>query len=87
MLLKINIYCIPRFRRKAHRALLRQIKLLFDRENIAVPYSRIVIRNYSDEIKGMDAFESEDEDLPEDAGGGGRRRYNGGCGGFRRRRK
>ena len=48
MLLKINIYCVPIKRRKARRALLGQLKLLFERENIKFPYARTIFMENKD---------------------------------------
>ncbi len=47
--LRITIFCTPYKRRKARRALQREIKLLFDREHITIPYDHVVIKEYKDE--------------------------------------
>ena len=48
-MLRITIFCTPYKRKKARRALQREIKLLFDRENIMIPYDHMVIKEYKDE--------------------------------------
>ncbi|MBE5847992.1 MAG: mechanosensitive ion channel family protein [Lachnospiraceae bacterium] len=48
--IRINIYSPPWARRKAYRAVLREIKILFDREHISVPYNHVVVSDYRDEI-------------------------------------
>ena len=49
IMLRITIFCTPYKRKKARRALQREIKLLFDRENIMIPYDHMVIKEYKDE--------------------------------------
>lgn len=48
MMLRICIYCVPWKCRKAYREMLRQIKLLFDREHISIPYNHMVVKDYND---------------------------------------
>ncbi len=47
--LRIAIFCSPVKRKKALRALQREIKLLFDREKISIPYDHMVVKEYSEE--------------------------------------
>ena len=47
--LRIAIFCNPGKRKKALRALQREIKLLFDREHISIPYDRLVVKEYDEE--------------------------------------
>lgn len=50
VVLRIAIYCTPYKRRAARRAMYREIKLLFDRENISIPYQHVVVQDYKDEV-------------------------------------
>ena len=50
IMLRIVIFCDPFKRRKAARALQREIKLLYDRENINIPYNHVVVMDYKDEF-------------------------------------
>lgn len=50
VLLRIKVLCQSWRRRKAKRAVLREIKLLFDREGIHVPYNHIVVSDYEKEV-------------------------------------
>ena len=47
--LRIVIFATNWKRRKALRALTREIKLLFDREKVSIPYNHIVVSRYEDE--------------------------------------
>ena len=50
MLLRVKLMCTPWMRRKAYRSVLRELKLLFDREGINVPYNHIVVSDYEKEV-------------------------------------
>ncbi|MBQ7264875.1 MAG: mechanosensitive ion channel family protein [Firmicutes bacterium] len=50
VLLRIKVLCQSWRRRKAKRAVFREIKLLFDREGIHVPYNHIVVGDYEKEV-------------------------------------
>ena len=49
IMLRICIYTVPWACRSAYRDMLRQFKLLFDREHINIPYSHMVVMDYKDE--------------------------------------
>ena len=49
ILIRIALYCDPMSPGKARRAVLREFKLLFDREKINIPYDHLVVMDYKDE--------------------------------------
>ncbi len=49
VILRVRLYVTPRFRKKALRAVTREVKLLLDRNGINMPYNHIVVRRYEDE--------------------------------------
>ena len=49
VLLRIKVISEPGRRRKAKRGVLREVKLLFDREGIHIPYNHIVVSDYEKE--------------------------------------
>ncbi|MBR1477709.1 MAG: mechanosensitive ion channel [Lachnospiraceae bacterium] len=61
ILLRIAIYPDSWEKGKAARALYREMKLLFDREHISIPYNHVVVKNY-DEKEGTYVF-GDREDL------------------------
>ena len=61
MILRIKIMCVPITRRKARRAFLRELKLLFDREGIRIPYNHMVVMDYKDAVHTY-TFTPEDEE-------------------------
>ena len=66
VLLRIKILSIPWRRRKARRAILREIKLLFDREGIHVPYNHIVVSDYGKEVNTYTFTPKEEPETTED---------------------
>jgi len=48
--IRLAMDCVPGDRKKAKRALLREIKLLFDRKHISIPYTHLVVSDYRDEV-------------------------------------
>ena len=56
---------VPFRRKKVVRTLLREIKLLFDKNNISIPYNHMVVKNYnpSDGTYKYIPEENESEDL------------------------
>lgn len=50
VMLRLSIVCTCEDRKRACRALLREIKLLFDRKHISIPYNHVVISDYKEEI-------------------------------------
>ncbi len=50
IMLRVVIKCLPQKRKAAFRYMLREIKLLFDRQHINIPYNHVVISDYKDEI-------------------------------------
>ena len=49
IMLRLAIFCIPWQRRRALREFQRQIKLLFDREGIKMPYSKVIVKEFKEE--------------------------------------
>ena len=49
MLLRISLYSLPYMRGKAKRAMLTELKQVFDRYNIQIPYNQIVVHYASEE--------------------------------------
>ena len=49
IMLRIAIYCHPWYSSSALRAMRREIKLLFDREHISMPYNHLVVKDYAEE--------------------------------------
>lgn len=47
--LRIKLFTVPSRRKKVSRALLREIKILFDDNGVNIPYNHLVVMNYSDE--------------------------------------
>ncbi len=48
MILRISIYCEPWRCKRVLRAMQREIKLLFDREHIRMPYNHVVVKEYEE---------------------------------------
>jgi small conductance mechanosensitive channel len=61
ILLRIAIYTTPWKRYSAVRAMNREIKLLFDREHINMPYDHLVVKEYRKE-ENLYTFIPEDEE-------------------------
>ena len=49
VMLRLSIMCTSEGRKKARRALLREIKLLFERKHVSIPYSHVVVSDYKEE--------------------------------------
>ncbi len=49
IMLRIKLFTIPFRRKRAVRALLREVKLLFDKNGISLPYNHMVLMNYDKE--------------------------------------
>ena len=49
VMLRLSIMCSSEGRKKARRALLREIKLLFERKHVSIPYSHVVVSDYKEE--------------------------------------
>ncbi|MBQ9632384.1 MAG: mechanosensitive ion channel family protein, partial [Lachnospiraceae bacterium] len=49
IMLRFAIYSKPSVRHSVKRAMQREIKLLFDREHISIPYKHVVVQDYKDE--------------------------------------
>ncbi len=47
-MLRLSIMCSSEGRKKARRALLREIKLLFERKHVNIPYSHVVVSDYKE---------------------------------------
>ncbi len=60
ILLRIKVFSKPWDRRRAYRGVLREMKLLFDREGISVPYNHIVVSDYEKEVNTY-TFSPKDE--------------------------
>ena len=71
VLLRFTVQCTAEERKKVRRALLREMKLLFDRKHINIPYTHVVVSNYSEEINTyVDAPEEpsgEEPSIPSEA--------------------
>ena len=67
VLLRIKILCQSWRRRKAKRAVLREIKLLFDREGIHVPYNHIVVSDYEKEVNTYTFTPEEETETTEES--------------------
>ena len=69
-MLRIAIYCTPWMYGKALRALRREIKLLFDRKHINIPYNHVVVSDYREELNTyVDVPEPDTKPAEESAGG------------------
>ena len=63
-MLRVDIYCIPEKRFSAARKMNREIKLLFDREHINMPYPHVIVKEYREEDEAytfIPADETEEE--------------------------
>ena len=69
VMIRLSLLCTCDLRKKARRALLREIKLLFDRKHISIPYNHVVVSDYSQEINTY--IDTPDEVPEEDAEGAG----------------
>ena len=70
VMLRIAIYCTPWMYGKALRALRREIKLLFDRKHINIPYNHVVVSDHREEINTyVDVPEPDIKPAAEGAGG------------------
>ncbi len=58
--LRIKVYTVPSERKKVVRALLREVKILFDDHNVNIPYNHLVVMNYEDEANTY-TYEPEEE--------------------------
>ena len=48
--IRLAMDCVPEDRKRARRALYREIKLLFGRKHISIPYTHLVVSDYRDEV-------------------------------------
>ncbi len=62
IVIRIAIYVTPARRKQAVRALLREIKLLFDRKHIRIPYNHVVVSDYREENNTYVDVPEEDAD-------------------------
>ncbi len=67
VLLRIKVLSVPWRRRKAMRGVLREIKLLFDREGIHVPYNHVVVSDYEKEANTYTFTPKEETEITEDS--------------------
>lgn len=61
VMLRIAIFTTSYARRRALRDMRREMKLLFDREHVSIPFNHVVVKNYDPE-EGTYVFVSEEED-------------------------
>lgn len=68
LMLRIVLYTIPYRRTRAHRTFLRELKLMFERYNIANPYNCIIAYNteYEPPVMITDRADDEPENLSEE---------------------
>lgn len=63
IILRFVVYSTPVMRKKALRAFQRELKLLFDREHITIPYNHLVVMDYKDENNTYNYHPEEDNEL------------------------
>ncbi len=68
-MLRIVLYTIPWRRTKAYRVFLRELKLMFERYNIEIPYNTIVAYNarYASPVMIADNADDEPENSAEES--------------------
>ncbi len=59
LMLRFVVYSTPIKRKKALRALQRELKLLFDREHIRIPYNHVVVMDYEEENTDLPVMDDE----------------------------
>jgi small-conductance mechanosensitive channel len=60
VMLRFAVYTAPAVRKRVFRVLRREIKVLFDREHISIPFNHVVVKNY-DEMEGTYIFTAGEE--------------------------
>ena len=63
--LRIKMFTVPFRRKKAVRALLREIKILFDEHGVNIPYNHLVVMDYEKETNTF-TYEPEEENTTDD---------------------
>ena len=66
VLLRVGVICRTGKRKKARRGVLREIKLLFDREGVSIPYNHIVVSDYEKEANTYTFTPKEETEIPEE---------------------
>ncbi|WP_051656579.1 mechanosensitive ion channel domain-containing protein [Butyrivibrio sp. AE3004] len=66
VMLRIRLYVIPRYSRKAARAVLREIKILFDKNGIGSPFNYEGMQRSEDESDSSTDSSEEEEDSDDD---------------------